>query len=48
MDAAVIFSAIGIIAGSILSYFMIDDEVVMRVPEKSAPRIEDAEFAPAD
>jgi EmrB/QacA subfamily drug resistance transporter len=49
MDAAVIFSAIGIIAGSILSYFLIDDEVVTRIPEsESAPRIDEAEFAPAD
>jgi hypothetical protein len=49
MDAAVIFSAIGIIAGSALSYFLIDDAVVNRVFE-TAPSIEEAEpeFAPAD
>ncbi|MFL5758407.1 MAG: MFS transporter [Thermomicrobiales bacterium] len=47
MDAAVIFSAIGIIAGSLLSYFLIEDEVVSRVPE-SFPIRETPELAPGD
>jgi hypothetical protein len=49
MDAAVIFSAIGIIAGSVISYFLIDDEVVSRVHEaEPVPSLEGAELAPAD
>jgi EmrB/QacA subfamily drug resistance transporter len=49
MDAAVIFSAIGIIAGAAISYFLIDDEVVSRVHEtEPAPSLEGAELAPAD
>jgi EmrB/QacA subfamily drug resistance transporter len=48
MDAAVIFSAVGIIFGSVLSYFLIDDEVVSRVHDSAPAVAEQPEFAPAD
>jgi MFS family permease len=47
MEHAVIFSGIGIILGSVVSYFLIDDAVVGRVPE-TAPSLDSAEFAPGD
>jgi EmrB/QacA subfamily drug resistance transporter len=47
MEHAVIFSGVGIILGSVLSYFLIDDEVVGRIPE-TAPSLDGVEPLPAD
>ncbi|MCA9860241.1 MAG: MFS transporter, partial [Thermomicrobiales bacterium] len=49
MDRAVVFSTVGIIAAAILSYFLIDDEVVKTpIEEHNANRPQgDVDFAPS-
>ena len=49
MDRAIIFSTAGIIIAAIISYFLIEDEVVERALEpdgESVPRPGDVDFSP--
>lgn len=50
MDRAIIFSTAGIIIAAVISYFLIEDEVVERALEpdgESVPRPEDVDFVPS-